>query len=317
LFENIVFSLNVVIPWVLMAAIGFLFKRWGIVDENFLAKGNKVVFLLCLPMMLFGSVYNSDLSEIFDLNFLLFVLGWAVLSFVAIWGLCLLLIKDKSVISAYVQGAYRSNVGALAVPLAFSVLGDGALRSVLALAILIPTNNVLCVILLTLHSKKEGESMSPKNFLLAIAKNPSIISVVLGIAVSLSGLRLPVFVNSTISSLSQVTVPLVLFCLGASIVFRGFDSKFKYALSSSVVKVIAMPVIATIVAYLIGFRGNDLAILMLINGVPTAIAGHVMVVEIGGDATVAANNIMLTTILSAFTLAVFIFVFRMLGVISA
>jgi len=78
-----------------------------------------------------------------------------------------------------------------------------------------------------------------------------------------------------------------------------------------------MPVIATIVAYLIGFRGNDLAILMLINGVPTAIAGHVMVVEIGGDATVAANNIMLTTILSAFTLAVFIFVFRMLGVIVA
>jgi len=298
-----------------MAAIGLLLRRLGIVNEAFLSKGNRVVFLVFLPSMLFASIYGSELGESFDLGFIIFVAAWTILSFLAIWALSLLLIKDRNVISAFVQGSCRSNVGALAVPLAFSVLGDGAVKSVLALAVLIPIYNIMCIVLLAVYNKKEDKQMSIAGVLVSIAKNPSIISIALGIAFSLIGISLPTFINSTINSFAQVTVPLVLVLLGASITFKSIDGKFKYAIYSGLIKVVAMPVAVTLLAYLFGFRGNDLAILMLLNGVPTAIAGYVMVTEMGGDSDVASSNIMLTTILSAFTLAIFIFVFALLGII--
>ena len=313
--QNIIFSLNIVLPWIIMTAIGVVLRRFRIVDEGFLAKGNRIVFLIFLPAMLFGSVYHSELSDSFDVGFILFVAVWTVLSFCAVWILSTIFIKDRSVISAFVQGACRSNVGALAVPLAFSVLGDGAIKSVLALVVLIPIYNIMCIILLTVHSLADGKKISAKGIFVSIVKNPSIISIVLGVAFSLSGLVLPFFASATISALAQVTVPLVLICLGANMVFGSVDGKFKYAIYSSIIKVVAMPVAATFFAFMLGFRGEALVILMLLNGVPAAVAGYVMTVEIGGDANVSAKNIVLTTIFSAFTLALFIFLFRSFGVI--
>jgi len=266
--------------------------------------------------MLFWSIYTANLNEYFDIRFILFVAVWTILSFLAIWALSILFIKDRSIISAFVQGSCRSNVGALAVPLAFSILGYGAVKSVFALAILIPLYNIMCVVLLAIYNSDNKNKLSIKNTLVSIAKNPSIIGIALGICISLTGFQLPHFIGSTVSSLSQVTVPLVLIFLGASIVFNESMGKLKYVVISSIIKVLVMPVCVTVIAFLFGFRGSDLTILMLINGVPTAIAGYVMIKVMGGDDRVASSNIILTTILSAFTLALFIFVFKSLGIIA-
>ena len=315
MLQNIIFSLNIVLPWIIMTIIGVMLRYFKIVDDGFLTIGNKIVFLVFLPVMLFGSVFNAELSDSFDVGFILFVAIWTIISFLVVWILSLIFIKDRSVVSAFVQGSCRSNVGALAVPLAFSVLGEGAIKSVLALVVLIPLYNIICIILLTVYSEKDSKQMNTKGILVSILKNPPIISIVLGVAISLSGLSLPIFVDSTISALSQVTVPFVLICLGANIIFSGVDDKFKYAFYSSVIKVVIMPAAVTLIGFLLGFRGEDLIILMLLNGVPAAIAGYVMVVEIGGDSNICAKNIVLTTVFSAFTLASFIFLFRTFEVI--
>jgi len=315
MLENLIFSLNTVIPWILMAALGFLFKRFGLIDDNFLAKGNKLVYFLCLPAMLFANMYGANLNELVDFGFIMFTLGWAVVSFGVTWILCIFFMKDKSAVSAFVQGSCRSNLGVLAIPIAFSLLGYDAVKSILALAVLIPSYNIICVILLTLHSQKSDKTVSLKAVVMSIVKNPLIISIVLGVTLSLSGLRLPIFISTTVTSLSHITVPLALICIGAGFVFRSVGEKFKYVLSSSIIKVIVMPALATLAAFLFGFRGNELTIIMLINGVPAAVAGYIMVIEIGGDSAIAANNIMLTTLFSAFTLPVFIFIFKTLGII--
>ena len=315
MISNLVFSINIVAPWIVMVAIGFMIKRLDIIDDQFATKGNRIVFLIFLPSMLFWSVYTADLRAYFDLRFILFVTLWTIITFFVIWGLSVTFIKDRTVISAFVQGSCRSNVGALAVPLAFSVLGDSAVKSVFALAVLIPIYNIMCVVLLTVYNVSSEKKFSVRDAFISISKNPSIISILLGIGISFIGLQLPDFISSTVSSMSQVTIPLVLIFLGAGISLKGNADKFKYVVSSSLIKVIVMPLCVTLVAYAFGFRGSDLAILMLINGVPTAIAGYVMVKVMGGDGAVASSNIVLTTILSAFTLAMFIFAFMSLGII--
>ena len=55
--ESFVFAVNAVLPIVAMAALGYLLKRKGIVGKDFAKTGNRLVFKIFLPVMLFTNVY--------------------------------------------------------------------------------------------------------------------------------------------------------------------------------------------------------------------------------------------------------------------
>ena len=58
-------ALNAVTPIILLILLGYFLKQKGFLSENFLAVGNKLVFKLMLPSMLFINIYRLDaLSDI-------------------------------------------------------------------------------------------------------------------------------------------------------------------------------------------------------------------------------------------------------------
>ena len=316
MLDNLFFSLNIVTPLVILAFVGYALKRIGLISEAFSAGGNKMVFYLAIPASLFSSIYNANLSEIFDLRFMIFAAVWTILSMLVIWALTYMALKNKakSVVSAFVNGAFRGNIAILALPVIDALLGDDGAKGAMALTVIIIIYNIQSIILLTLHSEKNNK-LTAVSLVVAVAKNPPIVWVTIAIVFSLLNINLPAFASQTVSNLSSMVVPVALICLGANMTFKGFDAKFRYALYSSLVKVAVMPVAVSVVAYLAGFRGSDLAILMIMNAVPAAVAGYVMLVEIGGDVYVAATNVILTTVLSAFTLSLLIFAFLQIGII--
>ena len=58
--ENLVFSLNATVPIFLMMVLGMLFRKLGWMDEEFAVKMNKFVFLIPLPVLLFGDLAKVD-----------------------------------------------------------------------------------------------------------------------------------------------------------------------------------------------------------------------------------------------------------------
>jgi len=74
-----------------------------------------------------------------------------------------------------------------------------------------------------------------------------------------------------------------------------------------------MPITGIIVAYLFGFRDSDLTLIMIFNALPMAVGAYVMQAELGGDTYISASVLMITMVLSAFTLTLFIFMFRVVG----
>ena len=58
--ENIIFSLNSTMPVFLMMMLGLLFRRIGIVDEDFANKISKFVFTIALPFVLFKDLAVID-----------------------------------------------------------------------------------------------------------------------------------------------------------------------------------------------------------------------------------------------------------------
>jgi len=74
-----------------------------------------------------------------------------------------------------------------------------------------------------------------------------------------------------------------------------------------------MPIAGILVAYLFGFRGSDLTLIMILNALPMAVGAYVMQAELGGDTYIGASVLMITMVLSALTLTLFIFLFRVMG----
>ena len=66
--ENLVFSLNATVPIFLMMVLGMLFRKLGWMDEEFAAKMNKFVFLIPLPVLLFGDLAKVDFDFLFCSN---------------------------------------------------------------------------------------------------------------------------------------------------------------------------------------------------------------------------------------------------------
>ena len=70
--ENLVFSLNATVPIFLMMVLGMLFRKLGWMDEEFAVKMNKFVFLIPLPVLLFGDLAKVDFKEVWNIRFVIF-----------------------------------------------------------------------------------------------------------------------------------------------------------------------------------------------------------------------------------------------------
>ena len=72
--ENLIISLNVVLPLFLLIALGYGLKKIRMYDTSTLKTINKLVFKVFLPVYLFYSIYSKDLSAAFDLKVILFAI---------------------------------------------------------------------------------------------------------------------------------------------------------------------------------------------------------------------------------------------------
>ena len=316
MWRDLIFSLGIVMPLFVVLFLGYGLRRFEFLNASFAAAGTKFVFYAALPATLARSIYRSDIHALFDARFVAFLLVVTVVTFFIIWAGAAVFIKDKPILGAFVQTAFRGNVAFMGLPLLINLAGDaGALRGAMMVTFALPVVNVLSIVVLTVCDK-DNSQIHVGRICLSIIKNPLIIGILAGVGLSLSGVTLPVAAGTSVNYIADMATPLALLCLGASLSFAGFDVRFKYAIWASVVKVVALPVVFVGLGYVLGFRGYDLAALMVVGGVPSAIAGYAMVVQMGGDGYVAGTIVMISTLMSAFTLTVFIYAFRVLGVLG-
>jgi len=315
MLANLLFSINAVAPLFLILFFGYILKKREFISGGFISSGNKFVFYIALPAALFRSVYSAELGELLDMRFAAFAVGASLAAFLLIWLISSLFIKDKSILGAFTQGAFRGNFAFLGMPLLVSLAGEaGEARAALILAFVLPMYNI-CSILVLAACSDTGKKVGFKTIAFVIVKNPFIIAIALAFGMQLAGIRMPFVLNQTVGHAASMATPLALICLGAGMYFQGFDSKFKFALAASLVKVIALPILFVTAGYLMGFRGYDIAALLVLGGIPSAIAGYTMVVQMGGDSYVAATIIVFTTLVSAFTFTLFVYILRTLGMI--
>ena len=319
MLEYITLSINITVPFVILAILGLFIKRRGMISDEFVQQGNRVIFYFGIPVTIFNHIHDADLTSVLDFEFLAFNSVWLIVFFLVTWLSAGVLIKDKASVSSFVNSAYRSSLSVVGPPLfvlMFEYHADENVlpKAILAVSVLLIFSYATASVLFAVSDSKSKKT-GVAGVLVSIVKNPIVIGVIVGILFNVFGIRLPTFAQNTVTSMSRIVMPLAMICVGANLSFRKYNVKFKYALISSIVKLVIMPLAAVSAAYLFGFRGHDLTIIMILNALPMAVGAYVMQAELGGDSYIGATALMLTMTLSAVTLTLYIFVFRVMGIL--
>jgi predicted permease len=110
-----------------------------------------------------------------------------------------------------------------------------------------------------------------------------------------------------------MTLPLALICIGGALSLS--EMKRSSGLSAKVVfaKLVLVPVIVTISAYLLGFSGVELGCILLMFASPTATASFIMVRKMGENYALASNIIVISSLCSALSISILLYLAKMLG----
>ncbi len=315
MLNNIIFTFNIVAPVFLIIALGFVIKKIGVINENFVAITSKFVFNISLPAFIFMKISNIDLTAVLDMGQIIFIYAGTLLVYFIIWIIASFFIKDGRDLSVFVQGAYRSNYAIVGLAIIANLYGDEGLgKASLILAFLLPVYNVLAVIILTVPMRKI-KKLNLGNTVQEIILNPLIIAVIVALPFSYFKLELPSMLLTTGNFLADVALPLALIGIGGSLNIENIKRASTLAFSSSILKLIVVPVILTLFAYLFGYREMDLGIMFILFACPTAIVSFIMAEAMGCNSKLAGNIVVISTIGSVITISVAIIYLKSTGLI--
>jgi malate permease and related proteins len=302
--------INIVLPVFLVIGLGYLLQRIRLIDQPFLLQTNRLVFYVCLPLLLFYKIGQADFVSNFNLTLVIGSILVIVLVFVAayVWGLVCK--YPPAVRGSFTQAAFRCNLAYMGLAIVFNAYGDeGLTRAGILMGFLVPVLNLFAILALTLPHRQHNRS-EPSIWLRQLALNPLIIASFAGILWSFLKLPLPLVLDRGLKIATGMTLPLALLAIGGSFSLARLKGDLYQALTATGFKTVLMPLMAALLLFLLGVRGMDLGIGILFAGAPSATANFIMAQQLKGDAELAGSTVMLSTLFSAVTYTIALLLLR-------
>ncbi len=311
--ENLLFSINVVLPIFSLMMIGYFLRQIKIFDKDFLVKANNFAFKALLPVLLFNNIYKSHISDSVNTRLILFAISIVLI----LVGIMFIVVpkfeKDKRNRGVIIQAIYRSNFVLFGVTLSKNIFGDANLEVVTSLtAVIIPLFNFLAVVILDWYSEVKSNLLDTA---VNIVKNPLIIGSVLGIVFSIFGIRLPGFVENVVSDVAGMATPLALMVLGGEIEIKNLSKNVRHIYFAAFGRLILFPAIILIAAVLIGFRDVELGALLSMSAPSCAVSSYTMAQQYDCNYELAGQLVFVTTMICPLTIFMFIYLLKTFALI--
>lgn len=315
--QNLSFSLNATIPVFLMMVFGGLMKKVNLLDDHTTGKLNQFVFKALLPALLFMDLSQADFRSVWDGKFVLFCFCATFLS-IGIAFLLSLPRKSWSERGEIIQASYRSSAAILGIAFVNNIYGHATMAALMIVGT-VPLYNVAAVLILSLTAPHDGEKPSARKLLLRtlrdVATNPIILGILAGMLWSVLKIPQPVILQKSVSYLGNMATPLALIALGASFQLKSAKGKLGLTLGISAVKLFLFCGLFLPAAVWLGFRTEKLIAILIMLGSATTCSCFVMAKNMKHEGTITACTVMMTTLLSAFSLTMWLFVLKSLGYI--
>ncbi len=316
--ENFIFSINVTAPIFLVMVLGWALRQIGMLNDNFVTVANKFNFQVTLPFMVFRDISSVDIKAVFDLKYVLFCAIATTICFWVIWGGTKFFLKDRTMVGAFVQASFRSSAAVMGLAFIQNIYGQSAMGSLMIIGA-VPLYNIYSVIVLTFeakHSDGSNRRDQIKEACVNIVKNPIIIAIFLGLAVSLLRIDFPVLVDKTVGSVAQMATPLALISLGAGFEGKKALAKLNPTMAATLIKLVVQAAVFLPIAAMLGFRGEKMIALIVMLAAPATPSCYIMAKNMDNDGALTASIVVVTTLFAAFTLTGWIFLLKTTGLIG-
>lgn len=282
--------LNIVIPVVALAGVGFVMGRRhsGRPDMAFINHANMAVFC---PALVFSALvaYPVSLGD-----------GWPLIAggtlIVVIPGLLLYLLSPAGMSrqAFLVTGMFR-NAGNVGIPLMVLAYGTDLLGDIVLLFVL---SNLLHFSL-GLFILSRGKSSW------LWVRNPNIWAAVLGVACAPYANYIPSFVLTTLEMLGQVVIPLMLFGLGVRLA-DGRITQVVTALRINLIYLAVGAVCLPLIVWILPLTPEWTRMIILAGLLPPAVLNYLLTEQYNMDAQTVANVVLLGNVLAVITVPVIV-----------
>lgn len=316
IMEQLLFSLNATIPIFLVMVIGYLLRALHILDEHFVNTLNSFNFKIALPLLLFKDISESDFYSVWDTKYVLYCFGVTLICIVVIWLIAGACYQNKAQLGEFIQGSFRSSAAVLGIAFIQNIYGNSGMAPLMIIGT-VPLYNIAAVLILSFTGTKANglDKVSLKAAVKGILTNPIIISILLGMLVSLCKISFPFIVTKTVSNLSAVATPMALLGLGAGFEGRKALKQIAPTAFASCIKLVLLPLLFLPLAIHMGFTGEKLVAILVMLGSPTTVSCYIMAKNMGHEGVLTSSIVVATTFFSAITLTIFLFLLRNMGVI--
>lgn len=314
MLANLMFSVNMSLPLFVLLGLGYFLRRKEMLSDDYVARSTNLVYYVMLPAKMFLETANTDLSTAFGGKYVTVAVVGVIVQFVLVWVLGNLICKDKSKQSAFSHASYRGNFAYLGMALLQNIYNTNTIASAaVIMALVLPIYNIQGVVLMSI---KEGDGKFHLGKILkSILKNPVILAVIAALPFAALQIELPYVATKSLTYLQTATSTMALLTVGASIKLDAIQHDLKLLLEVAGVKLVLLPVLWMAAAFSIGLTPEQTVTLTIMASMPSAVNVYIVTDKLGGDGQMASGAVVVTHLVSLFTMTGVVFMLRTIGMI--
>jgi len=300
--------LSLSIPFFALIFLGLGARALAFCDEGGARLLSKFAFFVALPPFMFVNIATSEAKDILNWGFVWrYELG-TIIIFLASASIGRMIFRlSRPETGIFGLNSVYPNYGYMGVPLAILAFGEAA---ALPMALILLADTVVLLGLTSIFVSREGKGMIDEFWQICrtMIRNPLMISVVMGLAFSASGLDLPLVADRFITMLAGAAAPVALFALGATLYGQPIRAAMAELNTLSFIKLIIHPWLVAVM--FIFFPGQDpLWIKVAIISACLPVAANVFMLShvYGAYTGRTASTIFLSTMAATFTVPVVLY----------
>ena len=265
---------------------------------------------IAMPALLIVTIAQEPAHSLINWRFLVAFGGGSLLCFILVFGV-MSIHGSRSLATRTMYGiaASMTNTGFVALPVLAAIYGQravlpAAIATVFVTVVMFPA----AVILLELgqrdaHDSRTATIVTVKHLVL----NPMVISTLIGMLLSILGLRMPGPVTVYFGILAGALTPCALFAIGLGLSIDGLRANIVQASLLSAVKLVIMPLIVYGLSMLLGLDPLYTIAAVICAAVPTAKTVYILAGEYHCKEMMVASTVSMTTLASIVSLVVWLY----------
>jgi malonate transporter len=265
---------------------------------------------IAMPALLIVTIAQEPAHSLINWRFLVAFGGGSLVCFILVFGITSIQ-GSRTLASRTMRGmaASMTNTGFVALPVLQAIYGPravlpAAIATVFVAVVMFP----LAVIVLEggqrdAHGARTPAMVTVKHVVL----NPMVISTLIGMLLSILGLRMPGPVTAYFGILADALTPCALFAIGLGLSIDGLRANIGQASLLAAVKLVIMPLIVYGFGVSLGLDPLYTIAAVICAAVPTAKTVYILAGEYHCEEMLVASTVSMTTLASVISLVVWLY----------